>query len=79
MQIQGQTLVDRKTLIRFVETFVIVFLSAFLAQVTVDGTPIDLSRAESQSRVLTAALSAAGIAWRRAAASPSLPPPAPPA
>ncbi len=53
------------TFIRGLEAFIVVLVSAFLTQITVDGKPIDLSQAESQSRLLTALLAAFAIAFRQ--------------
>ncbi len=58
-----------KTWIRALEAFLFVFVSAFLAQITVGGQPIDLGQPESQSRVATAILAALGIAFRQWAAT----------
>lgn len=59
---------SHKTLVRAIESFIFVLVSAFLAQITVGGEAIDLSQPESQSRILTALLAAVGIAFRQYAA-----------
>lgn len=53
------------TIIRGAEAFLFVLVSAFLAQVTISGQPVDLSTGEGQSRVATAFLAALGIAFRQ--------------
>jgi hypothetical protein len=53
------------TVLRALEAFLFVFISAFLSQLAVTGTPIDITNADSQSRILTAFLAAAGIAFRQ--------------
>ena len=57
------------TLIRAIESFIFVLISAFLAQITVGGQAIDLSKPDSQSRVVTAFIAAFGIAFRQYAAT----------
>lgn len=59
------------TLVRAIESFIFVLISAFLAQITVGGQAIDITQPESQSRVITALLAAFGIAFRQYTATHS--------
>jgi hypothetical protein len=57
------------TTVRALEAFLFVLVSAFLSQIAVTGEAINLAEPASQSRLLTAFLAAAGIAFRQYAAT----------
>jgi len=54
-----------QTVIRAVETFLAVFFSAFFAQITVEGTPLDITSNDGRSRLVTAAVAAILLAARQ--------------
>lgn len=58
-----------QTVIRGVEAFLVVLVTAFVSQITVGGQPIDLSTPAGRVTVSTALVSALVLALRRAIAS----------
>ncbi len=61
---------NRATLVRFLEAFATVFLVSVAATISLAGeSGIDLSTADGRSRLLTAVISAAILALRRALAT----------
>jgi hypothetical protein len=52
------------SIIRGIETFVVVFAAQFIIAVTALGHPVDINTAAGQGEILTALLAAIGIALR---------------
>ena len=66
---------DSKTIVRWVESFLIILVVNFGAMLTVGGQPLDLSTPEGRTASLSAVVAAVVIAIRRAMAANGSNPP----
>ena len=60
---------DPKTVIRWVESFVIILVVNFAAMFTIGGQPVDISTPEGRTATISAVIAAVILAARRAMAA----------
>lgn len=62
---------NSKTVVRWVESFIIILVVNFLAMFTIGGQPVDISTPEGRTATFSAVVAAVAIAIRRAMAANS--------
>lgn len=63
--------IESNTWVRFLETFIVVFVVSFVLALSSTGSPIDITTHAGLTVLATAFLSAVALAWRSAIAKSS--------